>query len=609
MALAIRMTRHISSQNEVGNINRYWWYSKKKRKENASYGAFSFLFFAFFICVACSTSSSLASPSAATRLVHNLQLGAYSFTPTTVGLRVPTGTVTLAGLQFPDTVNPLFADTPIDGELDAALWGQPVFYDQQFHVHADQLTEVPLPENGDVQDAGKTIIMHLRHDLRWSDGQLMQASDFVYWWHLNQDPNTGATLTSGYDQIASIATPDTFTVVLHMKRPYGPYLSYLPLAAPQHVWGKLHPIELQNTESVFQAPQVTSGPYTLLSWQDGQRYVLVPNTHYRSSTFHGPFVARLIYQAYADSAALSVAAREQKVDVTIGYLEADLPLLAHLPATVQVRTVAATSYEHLDFNLARPLWQDSRVRRAIQLAIDVCGMLKTVVHASDCSRRATQVEPSPSLYYDASIQPVSYDVASAKQLLQQAGWLPDAQGMLRKNSQVLKIQLVTTAQNAVREAIATSIQQQLHTLGIQVQITTYPLGTFFGVFTKGGILATGQYDLSLFSYADTADADDEYVVFHSSQIPTDTQPDLGNYGRVHDAMIDTALTQGRDSINFTDRAAAYHRFLERLAQQVYVIPLYTDVTIMTVSPRVQNVILNPNQFASTWNIADWWVTS
>src|SRR5579875_2712242 len=144
--------------------------------------------------------------------------------------RPTSGTITFADRAFPDAVNPLFSASAVDLEISAALWSAPVYYDNRFHIQPDQLTEVPLPGNGDVKDGGTTIIMRLRHDLRWSDGQPILASDFQYWCHLDQEPNTGAITTSGYDQIASIDTPDKFTVILHMKRPYGPYLSYLPYA-------------------------------------------------------------------------------------------------------------------------------------------------------------------------------------------------------------------------------------------------------------------------------------------------------------------------------------------------------------------------------------------
>ncbi len=87
-------------------------------------------------------------------------LGPYSYTPPASHLI--SGTVIFSDSHFPDSVNPLFASSNVDFEVNAALWAQPVFYDQRFHVHADQLTEVPLPENGDVRDGGKTIVMHLR---------------------------------------------------------------------------------------------------------------------------------------------------------------------------------------------------------------------------------------------------------------------------------------------------------------------------------------------------------------------------------------------------------------------------------------------------------------
>ncbi len=531
------------------------------------------------------------------------QFGGYSYTPSPS--HTQSGTLTFSDVQFPDTVNPLFTTSSVDTELATALWGQPVFYDQNFHVQPDELTEVPLPQNGGVLNGGKTITMHLRHDLRWSDGQPILSSDFRYWWQLDQDPNTGATNTFGYDQIASITTPDAYTVVLHMKRPFGPYLFYLPYAAPAHAWGKLRHINLQNMQSVYLLPSVTSGPYKAASMVNGQSYTLTPNPYYRSSTFHGPFLAQLIYRAAGSITNLSNMARQHETDVTMGYLSDKQPDLSHLPSDVQLLQIPAAAYEHLDFNNGKPLLQNSMVRHAIELALNICGMIADALHDADCHLRATQVEPLPSLVYDSAIQPTPYDPTLAQQLLAQAGWQRNAQGVLMKNGQALRLNLVTTRNDPLRNTLVAWIMRNLAALGIQVQAHYYDTGTFFGVYTRGGVLATGQYDLALFTYANSPEPDDEYEVFDSSQIPSAQQPDLGNYARINDPVIDQSLTQGRDTITFSQRVSAYHRFLERLAQQVYIIPLCVDETMMTVDSRAQDIIPNPNQFALTWNIADW----
>lgn len=555
--------------------------------------------------VACSGTPSL--PGAQGRQgkqVHSPLLGPYSITPYSASS--PGGSIVYSDTQFPDSTNPLFGGSDSDFAVQAALWARPVVYDQQFHVHADQLTEVPLPENGDVLDEGRTILMHLRHDLRWSDGQPILASDYRYWWQLDQNPDTGALITSGYDQIASIETPDQYTVVLHMKRSFGPYLFYLPYAAPQHAWGKLPAIQLQNTTSVFSAPRVTDGPYMLSKVDDGHSYTMVPNPYYHSTTFHGPFLSQLIYRAYSDSAALSAAVRQRQVSVSQGYMEYQLPSLAHLPANARLLETPAAAYEHLDFNNARSLFQDVRVRRAIALAINVCDLIQQVLHAPDCARRATQVEPQPSLFYDATISPTPYNPQMAKKLLVQAGWLLNRQGILTRNGQPLTLRLVTTADNPLRTATAAYIQRELLALGIQVQVAYYSLNQFFGLYTRGGILATGAFDLALFAYADSPEPDDEYNTFASSQIPTASSPDLGNYARVSDPIIDQSLSEGCGTVVFADRVRYYHQFLERLASQQYIIPLYTAISIMTVEASAQNIVSSADLTASDWNIADWW---
>lgn len=577
---------------------------ERKEKEAGRHTPTSFSFLLRFCILLLLCATACNSPGSSSSTVISPLLGPYHVTlPPS---RSPVGKLVFSDTRFPDTVNPLFASTTVDSEVMSALWAQPVFYDEQFHVHPDQLTEVPLPENGDVLDQGKTIIMHLRHDLRWSDGEPLQARDFLFWWQLNQNPDTGATTTSGYDQIATITTPDVFTVVLHMKHAYGPYLSYLPLAAPFHAWGKLRPIDLQNMASIYQTPLVTSGPYKIASWQSGKSYTLAANTYYVSSTFRGPFVAQLIYQTYPHNGMPESSAQLQMSDVTLGYTESDLPSLARPPSSLRLLKAPAASYEHLDFNLAHPLLQDSQVRRAMQLAIDVCGMLRSVVHEKNCARRATQVELPPSLYYDTALRAAAYDPDQAKKLLAQAGWLPDKRGILMKNAKPFVLHLVTTARNPLRLATATYIQQQLRLIGIQVSISTFTLNAFFAGYTRGGVLATGNYDVALFTYANGPEPDAQYDVFHSSHIPSSTQSDLGNYGRVQDTVIDAALDDGRATTQFPARVQAYRRFLDRVVQQTYTIPLYTDITVIVLNRQVENMLPNPNQFALTWNISDWW---
>jgi peptide/nickel transport system substrate-binding protein len=556
-------------------------------------------------CLAWIVGACVQSPAPISSISSPL-LGPYHATP--FSGRQPTGKLTLADTGMPTALNPLFSASRFDLELSSALWAAPVVFDAQFHVQPDQLTEVPLPENGDVQDGGKLIIMRLRHDLRWSDGQPILASDFAYWWRLDQNPDTGAITTSGYDQIASIATPDDYTVVLHLKQPFGPYLSYLPYAAPEHAWGHFQALALQDQPSVFQAPTVTDGPYKLALFTAQQGYTLVPNHDYHSTTFHGPFLSQLVYRSYPTFDALSSAVHSGLVDVAEGYTENEMPLLASLPPGIQVQMTSASAYEHLDFNLARPLLQDLRVRQAFQLVIDRCGILRDVLHTSDCARLVDQVEPAPSLVNDTTIHAPGYDPQAARQLLAAAGWVPGADGRLSKQGQPFVVYLVTTSGNAQRAAVAKRLQQELSALGIQVKLAFYDLSAFFGVYSRGGILATGVYDLALFGYANAPEPDDEYTVFHSSQIPSAAHPDLGNYGRIVDPMIDQALVQGRSTASFAARVQAYHRFLKRLASQVYLIPLYTEVNILVIRTDVGNVLGNPNTLANNWNSADWWIS-
>ncbi|HEU5368423.1 MAG TPA: ABC transporter substrate-binding protein, partial [Ktedonobacterales bacterium] len=187
------------------------------------------------------------------------------------------GTVVMADWQFPDSTNPLFTTTAVDMELSSALWGSPYVNTPDGKLIPDELTEIPTTSNGDVSRDGQTVIMKLNPKLKWSDGQPITADDVVYWLKINQDPATASASTSGYDQIASATATNAHTVTLKYKEFFAPFLYYLPLAAPSHIWNTTPDSKLQTTNSINLAPTVTSGPFTVQAYANGQSFTLVPN--------------------------------------------------------------------------------------------------------------------------------------------------------------------------------------------------------------------------------------------------------------------------------------------------------------------------------------------
>ena len=94
-----------------------------------------------------------------------------------------------------------------------------------------------------------------------------------------------------------------------------------------------------------------------------------------------------------------------------------------------------TSYTYFGWRQDLAPFDDSRVRRALNHAIDV----PTIVRR--CSR-ATQASPPGSSRrgswaFDPSVKPYAYDPTRAKALLAEAGWKPGPDGVLVKDGKRL----------------------------------------------------------------------------------------------------------------------------------------------------------------------------
>jgi peptide/nickel transport system substrate-binding protein len=507
------------------------------------------------------------------------------------------------------STNPWFANDGREGGLIAALWGSPYAISRTSTFLPDELAEIPTLANGDVSKDSLTVTMRLRHDLRWSDGQPLTADDFVYWLDVLLAPDLRDEIgsTFGYDKIATYSASDAYTLVLRYKQKLASALSflyYLPLAAPKHAWGGISNRDLINRDKVNLYPEVTSGPFRIESIDPGKSITMVPNNpYYISTTLHRSVLDKLVYRVSPDRDAEVAAYEAGKIDFTEDFIDGDFARFKHMKGE---HIFPSTSFTHLEFNLNRPVLQVYEVRKAIEEAIDRCSIIRTVFQDSCDLLRTDTILPPLSHANDPTVKTYSFNPAQARNDMLLAGWNCASKTCIRNGELFPTLTLVTTSGNAVRMQVAKLIQQYLEDLGIPVSLQPYPSGMLFNSYSNGGILATGQYDLSYFTFTFGLDNFENFSGFHSSQIPTDSNPDGGNLEGVNDPNIDSELDEAETTVDLSVQTQLFKSLQHELVARVYVIPLYLSPHITFVSSNIVNE--QDNAFSdSLWNVGDWFL--
>ncbi len=516
------------------------------------------------------------------------------------------GTLIFSDWQFPDSLNPLFSTLVVDAEINSGLWAGPTVITSDAKYIPDEATEVPTLENGGFSKDGMTVTIHLRHDLKWSDGQELTSEDYVYAMNVLLDPNTAAASTFGYDQ-GTYSAPDKYTVKVQYKQPFASYLAYLPFPLPKHAWSTIANKDLSTTQDVNLTPKVTNGPFMLGDFAADQQVTLVPNKYYVSQSLHPTVLDKAVFKVFASKDALIAGYKAGETDHAEDFTNADIKKLNGIPGLQISPNIA---YEHIDFNLTNPVLADLNVRKAIEEGIDRCQIIQTVLSA-DCAQLGVDtILPAPSPEYDPSIKALPFNKQQALADLKASGWdCSAAPSPCKKADGTVfpTLNLATTSGNQQRADVTQIVKQDLAAIGIPINLDGqyYPASVFFTDYSHGGILATGKYDLSLFAYVFGLDTGGDLSEFASSEIPTDASPSGGNYERVNDPVVDQALTDGGKELDPAKRHTIYVNLIKHLIEQVYTIPMYLRPNVTLTSSNVVNFFPNPTSSGNEWNIGDW----
>lgn len=498
--------------------------------------------------------------------------------------------------RAPTTLNPVLSAFTTEGFLNRLT------FDTLIAVGADGktmepilATAVPSVKNGGISADGLTIRYHLHHGVRWQDGAPFSSRDVKFSWQAMMNDGNNVNSRTGYDQIARVDTPEDDTVVFHLKRKFAPFVNTIftdsdnPVCIiPEHLLGKYPNL---NRVPFNEAP-IGTGPFKVVKWVHGDHIELAANDDY----FRGkPKLRQIIVREIPDENTTINAVRTHDIDwmfeaspatyVQFKSMADIVPGLETTPTTLKV-----------EMNLSRPVLADVRVRQAIAYGIDKAGLVQRFTGGSSLIAGADQ--PPYSYYYEPNVTIYKRDVTKAKALLGAAGYTPGPGGIMQKNGQPLALQLSYNVENATRRLVAVQVQAELHDIGVDVQIKTYPGNIFFSTLGQGGILTGAKYDLAVDGWVAGIDPDD-HTLFECDAFP----PAGTNYNRYCSKTMDGYQREALGTYDEAQRKIAYSKIQRLLATDVPVVFVWYQRFIQAHNPDFKN--FTPNPINEAWNAYQW----
>ncbi|MBC5806823.1 MAG: ABC transporter substrate-binding protein [Candidatus Eremiobacter antarcticus] len=506
------------------------------------------------------------------------------------------GVLRVGSYEDLDNLNPLLSNQSFVTDVEQMVFSGLIDYDDHGDAIPDVALEIPTLENGGIAADGKTITYHLRHGVRFSDGVALTSADVKYTWQQIMNPKNNVPYRYPYGIVASIDTPDAYTVVVHLKQPFAAFVAYfmrngnVGSILPEHLLKGYSEIN----RIAFNTHPIGSGPFKVVSWQPGALLTLAANPSYWRGR---PKLNEIRFQIIANQNTLLTSVLGHDVDVYYDAPEAQYATLSAIRG-YRVTRVPNMTFEHIDFNCARYPLDDVRVRQAIAYAIDWKKLADHVYLGLDPPGMADI--PPMSWAYDPSVLPYPHDVTRARNLLRSAGWLTGADGVVRKNGEPMRLDIATVTGVTSRAKAEQLIQQDLRAIGIGLDVHNYPASLLFATYGSNGILARGKFYLSLYAWQYTVPDPDNTQTIGPNELP----PAGTNYTFWVDQELGSWQRAAQAHYGRSERRPYYVNIQRRIHDAV---PMHTIVwraSIDIVSTDLKNFKPAP-AVSDFWNSYEW----
>lgn len=504
------------------------------------------------------------------------------------------GTLRIATSLSPNTFNPFLSTQQVEALVQAFVLDPLIATDEKGRDVPVLAAAVPTLENGGISRDGLAITYHLRRGVRWQDGAAFTSRDVAFSYRAIVNPATNVATRHGYDQIARVETPDPYTAVFRLKRPFAPavHTFFAHSDAPYFIL-PAHLLERYpdlNRVSFNEKP-VGTGPFKLVRWVRGDRIEYAANDGY----FLGkPKLRKIVVRLVPDENTIVSQVRAHEIDWFSAATPRMYPQLSSL-AGLDVRLVPMNASDSIIFNTTRPPLDDPSVRRAIGYAIDKRRLVKEATFGTTVA--ATEDLPPFLWAFDPHAGTSGRLAAEANRLFDAAGWRRGADGYRTKDGRRFTMGLAFRSDSITDRSRSVLIAAMLRDAGIEAELKGYTTSLLYGP-PHAGILADGKFDAGLQTWYAGSDPDD------STQLTCDQVAPKGfNWSRYCNAAMDAAQRTALSRYDRPTRKRAYATIEGLLARDAPFVYLWWPRQIEAVNSDLQN--FRPNGIVENWNAYEW----
>jgi len=453
--------------------------------------------------------------------------------------------------------------------------------------------EVPTTQNGGISADGLSYTFKLRPGVKWSDGQPFTSADVRFTYDVLVMPGTDVRGRVGWDQLASVDTPDDTTVVYRFKTIDASFMDRVSQVhiLPKHILGNLEAAAL-NQHPWFRGPSAGLGPFVFKEWVPGSHVALAKNPNYYKPG--QPYIDAIVYKIVPDANNLLNQLQNGEIDSRWRMNNEHVSIVQGFSNAGMVSEPSTTPWLLWMNNTVPPL-NDKNVRVALAHGFDKVGiagqLLKGLVQP------AWQVISPLSWAHNPQVVKHAFDPTKAKQILDQAGWTAGTDGIRAKGDQKLSFEIMNIAGEQERLQILSFIQRQWKDIGVDARIRNVDVGTMFGQ-----ALPKRTFEMAYSFVGRYADPEMSSLFLSPELKPA------GNYAGYSNPELDKILQASNQTVDREKRKELLFKAQDTVAEDEVDLFLAWLTNHSAMSKRLRGYKPAPG-YTEFWNADEWWLAS